>query len=131
MNRRDVMKTVASVPLLALVPAGMVEQNCEPQTQDSRYDDGTAQLHVQLAGCLTAAEGHTSPSYTAKQGQYGWSFPYEKTLKLRQTFDMLMAACDQAIHELGIPGPGYPAPVANAYEILRLAIDTAHRAINK
>jgi hypothetical protein len=28
-------------------------------------------------------------------------------------------AMDEALHELGVPGPGYPAPVANAVAILR------------
>lgn len=28
---------------------------------------------------------------------------------------------DQALHELGVPGEGYPAPVANAVELLKRA----------
>jgi len=31
-------------------------------------------------------------------------------------------ALDRIVHELGIPHPGYPAPVANAYEIARDAL---------
>ena len=34
----------------------------------------------------------------------------------------LREAIDVALHELGEPGPGYPAPVANAVDILRAAL---------
>ncbi len=43
------------------------------------------QLRVQLAGCLTAAEGFTKKP--AKQGDYGWSVAYQKVLELRKKFD--------------------------------------------
>jgi hypothetical protein len=33
------------------------------------------------------------------------------------------AAIKGALDELGVPGPGYPAPVANAVGILRRALD--------
>ena len=39
--------------------------------------------------------------------------------------DRLRAAIDAALHELGVPGPGYPAPVANAVDILRAALRAA------
>jgi hypothetical protein len=43
------------------------------------------QSRVQLAGCLTAAEGwNRNP---AKQGDYGWSLSYQKTLELRNWAD--------------------------------------------
>lgn len=38
------------------------------------------QERVQLAGCLTAAEGATHDP--AKQGDYGWSLAYQRTLEL-------------------------------------------------
>jgi hypothetical protein len=44
--------------------------------------DEAEQLRVQLAGCLCAVEGATN--YPAKQGDYGWSLPYQKTLELHQ-----------------------------------------------
>lgn len=44
-------------------------------------------LQVQLAGCLTAAEGATDPAQVAQQGDYGWSMAYQKTLELRRKFD--------------------------------------------
>lgn len=43
------------------------------------------QLRVQLAGCLTAAEGFTKDP--AKHGDYGWSVSYQKTLELRLAHD--------------------------------------------
>ncbi len=45
------------------------------------------QLRVQLAGCLTAAEGFTKNP--AKQGDYGWSVAYQKVLELRKRFNAL------------------------------------------
>jgi hypothetical protein len=36
---------------------------------------------------------------------------------------LLREAIDAALHELGVPGEGYPAPVANAVDILRAASD--------
>ncbi len=35
----------------------------------------------------------------------------------------LINAIDRALHEIGVPGPGYPAPVGNAYDILRAMLD--------
>ena len=40
----------------------------------------------------------------------------------RASAEGLRAAIDAALHELGEPGPGYPAPVANAVDILRAAL---------
>lgn len=34
----------------------------------------------------------------------------------------LVTAIDKALHELGVPNDGYPAPVANAVDILRAAL---------
>jgi len=34
-------------------------------------------------------------------------------------------ALDDIMHELGVPQPGYPSPVVNAYEIARVALDDA------
>ena len=50
------------------------------------------QLEVQLAGCLTAAEGGIdrpdSPSgVEAKEGDYGWSLAYAKIVQLRKDFE--------------------------------------------
>ena len=52
------------------------------------------QLRVQLAGCLTAAEGATNPemSQIAEQGDYGWSPAYERTLQLHRDYDDLRRA---------------------------------------
>lgn len=51
--------------------------------------DELDRLRVQLAGCLTAAEGHTADP--AKQGDYGWSPAYQAVLELRVKFDRLDA----------------------------------------
>lgn len=42
------------------------------------------QLDVQLAGCLVAAEGPTFGGEPAKQGDYGWSLAYQRTLDLHR-----------------------------------------------
>ncbi len=44
-------------------------------------------LTVQLAGCLTAAEGHISEQHLAKEGDYGWSLAYQKVLELRRKYE--------------------------------------------
>lgn len=51
--------------------------------------DTSEQLRVQLAGCLTAAEGCLSED--VKEGSYGWSLAFEKTRELRRDYDLLRA----------------------------------------
>lgn len=41
-------------------------------------------LRVQLAGCLTAAEGHV-PNPALRQGDYAWTLAYQKTLDLHRS----------------------------------------------
>lgn len=53
------------------------------------------QLRVQLAGCSVAALGGTNNP--ASVGDYGWSLAYEDTLRLRRSFDELLAALREAI----------------------------------
>jgi hypothetical protein len=48
------------------------------------------QLMVQLAGCLTAAEGNIAEP--AKEGDYGWSLAYQRTLELRRRYDKAQLA---------------------------------------
>lgn len=47
------------------------------------------QARLQLAGCLTAAEGHTKD--VAKQGDHSWSPAYQAVLDLRRKYDELRA----------------------------------------
>ena len=47
------------------------------------------QLHVQLAGCMTAADGANSDP--AKQGDYGWSPAYQRVLEIRIELERLRA----------------------------------------
>lgn len=59
--------------------------------------DELEQCRVQLAGCLTAAEGGTSEPVVAKQGDYGWSLAYQKVLDLRRKYDY---ACERLRHDV-------------------------------
>lgn len=44
-------------------------------------------------------------------------------------YGILQVAIRKALNELGVPTPDYPAPVANAVEILKKALkDTQHEA---
>ena len=69
------------------------------------------QARVQLAGCLTAAEGATQAP--AHQGDYGWSLAYQRTLELREELERLKAeqaawerlARDVATRFLGVRAP--------------------------
>ena len=60
------------------------------------------QSQVQLAGCLTAAEGATNPEHIAYKGMYGWSVAYQKTLELRLAFNKLT---DKSPEEILKSGP--------------------------
>jgi len=53
------------------------------------YEEST-QLQVQLAGCLTAAEGCISGENKATEGMYGWSPAYQAVLELREAYNKLM-----------------------------------------
>lgn len=55
--------------------------------ETKRVREQNEQLQIQLAGCLTAAEGHTKDP--AKPKDYGWSLAYQKVLELRIKFDSL------------------------------------------
>ena len=60
----------------------------QAQAELKQANDEVEQLRVQLAGCLTAAEGHIyGPDVVATQGMYGWSVAYEKIKELRQKYD--------------------------------------------
>lgn len=48
-----------------------------------------------------------------------------KDWQTRPMEDALLEACDKALHELGVPSPGYPAPVTNAVVLLHAAIARA------
>jgi len=50
-----------------------------------KVDEEIEQLRVQLAGCLTAAEGWIENP--AKQCDYGWSPAYAAVLNLRRKFE--------------------------------------------
>lgn len=50
-------------------------------------DDELDRLRVQLAGCLTAAEGGTKD--VARNGDYGWSPAYQAVVDLRMQFDRI------------------------------------------
>ena len=49
---------------------------------------------VQLAGCLTAADGWIE-GYRAKVGDYGWSPAYEKVVAIREGYDARGALIDR------------------------------------
>ena len=75
-------------------PLGMMEQVVAGVREDRAELE---QLRVQLAGCLTAAEGGTSDGVVVKQGQYGWSLAYAQVLALRRKCDELEAICVESL----------------------------------
>lgn len=50
---------------------------------------------------------------------------------MRDKIARMTLAIDAALHELGMPGPGYPAPVANAVDILRVALASTEEPRNE
>lgn len=64
-------------------------------------------LDVQLAGCLTAAEGGTSSAVVAKPEDWGWSPAYQRVLDLRRNWDSLTHEVEEAWKILG-PNPANP-----------------------
>lgn len=74
------------------------------------------QLEVQLAGCLTVAEGCTAPDLVAKKGDYGWSPAYEETLRLRRHYNRTRAerpriciVLDELLNAQAVPEGQSPA----------------------
>ena len=62
---------------------------------------------------------------------YDWNHPlpfgdhqWVKKSEAVQRLDDLQTAIRNALNELGIPGPDYPAPVTNAVAILRKALES-------
>lgn len=60
-----------------------------------KLKDQVEQLNVQLAGVSVAALGGTKGSVVAKQGDYGWSVPYQDVLDLRIKYDQLVEEFDK------------------------------------
>ena len=62
--------------------------------------------------------------YPLKWGKVDWpEVGFAESSFTTEGVGELLEAIDKALHELGVPQPGYPAPVANAYDILRVALD--------
>ena len=60
------------------------------------------QLRVQLAGCLTAAEGHMRGNNRASQGDYGWTPAYQAVLELREKWEGAAQAAYEWLYEKGV-----------------------------
>lgn len=60
------------------------------------------QYQVQMAGVSTAVQGHTSDP--AKQGDFGWSVPYQDVLELRCKYDALAAQVERLLDALKVYG---------------------------
>jgi hypothetical protein len=81
---------------------------------------------MRLAACGTAAMCNTKKS--ARQQRIKKSNPYYSASygDVCRAVDREMRyrkALEDIIHELGVPGEGYPAPVANAYDAAAEALD--------
>lgn len=64
------------------------------RTELSAFRVEVERLRVQLAGCLTAAEGHISDPATKEM--FGWSVAYEQVLQLRIRYEAFVAVARAA-----------------------------------
>jgi hypothetical protein len=72
--------------------AGLYGTTEETRCQACGLRDQVERLRVQLAGCSVAACGGTSEPQVVKEGQYGWSKPYQEVLELHQSHDRFKEA---------------------------------------
>jgi hypothetical protein len=74
---------------------------------------------IRLAACGVAALANTDETVKqriTKENEY-WSASYEDVCSAVDREMKYRKALEKIIHELGVPQPGYPVPVANAYAI--------------
>lgn len=90
------------------------------RTHDRREADEAERLRVQLAGCLTAAEGWTGE---CKQGDYGWSPAFEAVRKIRREADEVREVLREVLDALCCTSGGEyrPIPVRVAIAALEFA----------
>jgi hypothetical protein len=79
------------------------------RNQELRWE--AERLRVQLAGCLTAAEGHV-PDPPVSQGAYGWSLAYQTTLDLHTEKERLAQRLD-ALREIVDEEIEFSAPLSD------------------
>lgn len=60
------------------------------QGKVDKADAKAERLVVQLAGCLTAAEGGIMEPQRAHKGDYGWSVAYQAVVDLRESHELLL-----------------------------------------
>lgn len=75
----------------------MIDERDRKDDYIERLEQQVEQLRVQLAACLTAAEGHIAEPAT--RASYGWSLAYERTVELRQSRDAALADLESALTE--------------------------------
>jgi hypothetical protein len=79
---------------------------------------------MRLAACGVAALGNTKGTMAeriTKDNPY-WSASYGDVCSAVDREVLYREALDRILHELGVPGPGIPAPVDNAYQIAVAAL---------
>ena len=90
-TRREAIRTVALTSAAVVSPVAV---SALPGESRRALVHEVEQLRVQLAGCLTIAEGYgntpTTQHLRAKEGDYGWSLAYQRTLELRQRSDKVL-----------------------------------------
>lgn len=88
-----------------------------PLTVGLRPDEMTA-LMFSCSGALWALQMH---ALEALEGYDNDREQIEQLAGYRRLMGRMADGIDRSLHELGVPGEGYPAPVANAVEILEEA----------
>jgi hypothetical protein len=111
--------------LLLLKGNGMDSELTIPEEAVEAAMRGWCDFHNRYEGVDGAYQAHDEPERSAVTAALTAAYPHLhareyalSALRVQAENERLRAQIQRALNELGVPGPGYPAPVANAVDIL-------------
>lgn len=120
---------------MADVTDDLVRKLTDALVANTGYSDGICDRYARVAAEVVREHVETQRKRSNELAALGWkSESATRTKEWEQRYEQqaeqvsrLRTALTAALNELGVPGPGYPAPVANAVEILRAALADSPR----